>query len=77
MKLCKDCELGRRSPIMIGISGGACLDAVCHRPVPISPDPVYGNMTRELKRRCRDERKHGWFRDTCGPEGKYWQAKGE
>lgn len=46
----------------------------CIRPESDVPDPVTGKP-RLILGRCSDERQRGWFRDTCGPDGKYWEAK--
>lgn len=46
----------------------------CMRPKSNVPNLVSGRLPI-LWRRCFDERQRGWFRKTCGPDGKYWEEK--
>ena len=66
MKLCKDCK--HCQPNDEWLSDGYQLRyALCGN----RPSPVTG--IGRIK--CRDERRGSWFFDTCGTEGKYWEAK--
>lgn len=77
MKFCKDCAHGALERRAMGMSLASTWDRICDRRLAKIVDLVEGAKTKKVGRWCSDERKRGRFRDTCGPDGKYWQAKGE
>lgn len=73
-KFCKDCVHVSWRRHALGFAGSLA-GHVCDRPVPTRLDLVSGEVARPADRWAYRERGRGWFRDRCGPEGKYWQAK--
>lgn len=65
---CKECGHYRKAMVF----GSPHPVYQCMRPIPIPRDLVIGNTTKPAFRNPWRERKRSWFRDRCGPEGKYF-----
>jgi hypothetical protein len=70
--LCKDCRHAALVEQQDGMVWECSHPSACWR---LDPDYVTGKPQHVFQLPCRLAR-HGWEPRHCGPDGKYWEARG-